>query len=371
MGKNRESMLALRKIKKMNHGILLIALAIVFLSLMTVYSATAHKTASFFQKEIIWTGLSVIVYFIFSFIDYKKYGKYYKIIYVFNVLILLSVYVIGDKRLGAQRWIDLGPLSIQPSEFAKLLVVLTFSEVLASKYRERFTGIKNMIFTGLHIFPIFILIAKQPDLGTSMVLIFIYMTLIFINGIDWVSIGITVFSGLSMIPVAYFFFLKEYQRKRIQTFLDPEADMLGSGWNVTQSMIAIGSGGMYGRGFLQGTQSKLRFLPESHTDFIGSVFLEERGFVGGIILLVLYFFLIMQILKIADNASDQYGKLICYGIAAIFFFHVLVNVGMIMGVMPVTGLPLLLMSYGGTSFIFSFMMLGIVQSVKVYKEQVK
>lgn len=367
MGKNREFILALKKIKKMNNGILYTAFCIVALSLMTVYSATYYRTDSFFYKEMVWIALGVIVYFVFSFIDYRKYGKYYKIIYILNILLLLSVYVIGHKRLGAQRWISVGPLTVQPSEFAKLLVVLTFSEVLSSKYRERFSGLKNMFFTGMYILPVFLLIAKQPDLGTSLVLLFIYMTLIFINGIDWLSLGITIFSGISMIPVAYFFFLKEYQKQRILTFLNPEADMLGSGWNVTQSMIAIGSGGFYGKGFLKGTQSKLRFLPESHTDFIGSVFLEERGFVGGIVLILLYLVLIFQILKIADS-SDQYGKLVCYGIAAIFFFHIVVNVGMIMGVMPVTGLPLLLMSYGGTSFLFAFMMLGIVQSVKVYKD---
>lgn len=367
MGKNREFILALKKIKKMNNGMLYTALIIVCLSLMTVYSATSYKTTSFFYKEIIWIILGVMVYFLFSFIDYRKYGKYYKVIYIVNILLLLSVYVIGHKRLGAQRWISIGPLTVQPSEFAKLLVVLTFSELLARKYRERFSGFKNLIITALYIMPVFLLIAKQPDLGTSLVLLFIYMTLIFINGIDWVTISVTIMSGLSMVPVAYFFFLKEYQKRRIQTFLNPEADMLGSGWNVTQSMIAIGSGGFYGKGFLKGTQSKLKFLPESHTDFIGSVFLEERGFVGGIVLILLYLILIFQILKIADSA-DLYGKLVCYGIASIFFFHVLVNVGMIMGVMPVTGLPLLLMSYGGTSFLFAFIMLGIVQSVKVYKE---
>ena len=174
--------------------------------------------------------------------------------------------------------------------------------------------------------------------------------------------------GIISVPAAYFFLLKPYQRQRVLTFLNPEADLLGSGWNVTQSMIAIGSGGMYGKGFLQSTQSKLRFLPEAHTDFIGSVFLEERGFVGGLVLLGLYFLLIVQIVYIADTTEDKYGKLICYGIASIFLFHLIINVGMIMGIMPVTGKPLLLMSYGGTSLLISFMMLGIVQSVKLYRD---
>lgn len=370
MGKSRERALFLKKLKKMNNYMLLTALLIVGLSLTAVYSSTSSRTMSFFHKEIIFTGLGIFVYFIFSFIDYRKYGKYYKLVYLFNVMLLLAVYVVGTKRLGAQRWIPIGPLTIQPSEFAKVFIVLTFSEVLATKYRERFSGLKNMLMAGLHILPIFLLIAKQPDLGTSLVLIFIYGVLVFVHGIDWKSIIITLFSGLAAVPFVYFFLLKEYQKKRVLTFLNPEADLLGSGWNVTQSMIAIGSGGVFGKGFLQSTQSKLRFLPESHTDFIASVFLEERGLIGGALLVVLYLLLILQVLNCGEKA-DAYGKLVCYGIGAIMFFHVTINLGMIMGVMPVTGLPLLLMSYGGSSYIFTFMMLGIAQSVKIYRSEVR
>ena len=169
------------------------------------------------------------------------------------------------------------------------------------------------------------------------------------------------------IQFAYKFLLKYYQRDRIATFLNPETDMLGTGWNIAQSKIAIGSGQIYGKGFMNNTQGKLRFLPESHTDFIGSVFFEERGFVGGVILIILYFGLLVQIVYIADTTEDRFGKLVCYGIATIFFFHIFVNLGMIMGIMPVTGLPLLLMSYGGSSLVFSYLMLGVVQSVKIHR----
>ena len=351
----------------MKNMILYIALCIVLISLLTVYSATIHKGTSFFYKEIVWIGLGVLTYFIFSFIDYKVYGKYYKIIYLINVILLLLVFVIGDKRLGAQRWIDLGFITIQPSEFSKLFIVLTFSEVLATKYNNKFSGFKNIIATSMHVLPIFLLIAAQPDLGTSLVIIFLYLILIFINGIDWKTIIILAFIGISMTPIGYFFLLKDYQRERVLTFLNPEADLLGSGWNVTQSMIAVGSGGVFGKGFLQGTQSKLRFLPESHTDFIAAVFLEERGLIGGCVLLILYILLLWGIMRVGDK-SEGYGKLICYGISAIFFFHIVINIGMVTGIMPVTGLPLLLMSYGGTSFLFAFAMLGIVQSINIYRE---
>ncbi|MGL4642391.1 MAG: rod shape-determining protein RodA [Cetobacterium sp.] len=367
MGKNHDLVVTVKRIKKMKNMILYMALCIVVISLLTVYSATIHKGTSFFYKEIVWIGLGIVTYFTFAFIDYRVYGKYYKIIYLINVIFLLLVFIIGDKRLGAQRWIDLGFITIQPSEFSKLFIVLTFSEVLATKFNSKFSGLKNIVATSFHIIPIFLLIAAQPDLGTSLVIVFLYLVLVFINGIDWKTIILLGIAGISMAPIGYFFLLKDYQKERVLTFLNPEADLLGSGWNVTQSMIAVGSGGVFGKGFLQGTQSKLRFLPESHTDFIAAVFLEERGLVGGCVLLVLYVLLLWGILRIGDK-SEGFGKLICYGISAIFFFHIVINVGMVTGIMPVTGLPLLLMSYGGTSFLFAFAMLGIVQSINVYRE---
>lgn len=365
---NKRDILVLqKKIKKADYYLLLKVVLLIVISLSTVYTATSYRTLVYFKKEIIWSALGLVVYFFVSLIDYKKYAKYYKVIYIFNILMLASVFVFGNISKGAKRWIDLGIVNVQPAEFAKLFIVLTFAEVLILNYNKNFTGIKNIIFSFCHVVPIFLLIAKQPDLGTSLVIIFIYAVMIFIHGIDFKTILKLIIGVITSIPLAYFFILRDYQKKRILTFLNPEADLANSGWNVVQSKIAIGSGGIFGKGFLQGTQSKLRFLPESHTDFIGSVFLEERGFIGGVILVVIYLALILNILKIADSTDDEYGKLVCYGIASIFFFHTFINLGMIMGIMPVTGLPLLFMSYGGSSFIFGFLMIGIVNSVKIHK----
>ena len=269
--------------------------------------------------------------------------------------------------MGAKRWIDLGPLALQPSEFSKLLLIFTFSAYLINNYSDKYTGFKAMFMCFLHIFPVFFLIAIEPDLGTSLVIILIYGMLLFLNKLEWKCI-ITVFASIAgLIPIAYKFLLKEYQKDRIDTFLNPESDALGTGWNITQSKIAIGSGKIFGKGFLNNTQGKLKYLPESHTDFIGSVFLEERGFIGGSMLLLIYIVLLAQILYIADTTQDKFGKYICYGVATIFFFHIFVNMGMIMGIMPVTGLPLLLMSYCGSSLVFSFLILGVVQSVKIHR----
>lgn len=356
-----------KKVSKINLLLLLNVFLIFILSLTTIYSATLSKSSSFFKKEILWFVIAMGVFIFVSFIDYRKYAKYSGYIYIFNVCLLVSVLIIGTKRLGARRWLDIGPVTIQPSEFAKLFLILTFASFLVSNYSDKYMGFKSMFVSFVHIFPIFFLIAIEPDLGTSLVIILVYGVLLFLNKLEWKCIVTVFLSIFFFLPFAYKFLLKEYQRDRVNTFLNPESDALGTGWNITQSKIAIGSGQIYGKGFMNNTQGKLRFLPESHTDFIGSVFFEERGFIGGVILIFLYLFLLAQIVYIADTTEDRFGKLICYGIATIFFFHIFVNLGMIMGIMPVTGLPLLLMSYGGSSLVFSFLMLGVVQSVKIHR----
>lgn len=362
----RELKLTLKKLKKLDLLLVLNAMCIVVIGVVSIYSATYTKTSAFYVKQIIWLMLALPAFLVFSLIDYRNYAKYSKLIYVVNVIFLLSVYIFGSKVLGATRWIKIGPVSIQPSEFAKLFIVLTFSELLVNGYKDNFRGFKAIVTSAFHIIPIFLLIANQPDLGTSLVLGFLYMVLIFLNGIDLKTYLFIIISGIMSMPIFYMFCLKEYQKQRILTFLNPEADILGSGWNVIQSMIAVGSGGLTGKGLLQGTQNKLKFLPESHTDFIYAVLNEETGFFGGFLVIFLYSIMLFSIIKIGQKSEDRYGQLICYGIASILFFHSVVNIGMVIGVMPVTGLPLLLMNYGGTSLIFVFSMLGIVQSVRIY-----
>lgn len=358
--------LAFKKIKKFDLILLLTVIILLSIGITAVYSATYTRTSSFYQKQILWAIIGTGMFFTFSNIDYRMYSRYSKLIYIANVVFLISVFIFGSKVLGAQRWIKLGPISIQPSELAKLFVVLTFSDLLIRKYKETFRGFKDLIMTGLHIVPIFLLVAAQPDLGTGVVILFVYMVLIFLNGIDYKTYFTTCGIGVAMMPLAYFFALKPYQRQRVFTFLHPEDDLLGSGWNIIQSKIAVGSGQLMGKGIFNGTQHKLRFLPESQTDFIFAVISEEFGFVGSVTIIVLYSLLVFTILKIAQKTEDRYGQLICYGIAAIIFFHTLVNIGMVIGVMPVKGLPLLLLSYGGSSLMFVSTMLGIVQSVKTY-----
>lgn len=355
----------LKKLKKLEFSILINVYIIISISLICVYSAKYGETDSFFKKEIVWTFVGTAVFMIISFINYKEYAKYSKIIYMFNIIVLIAVHFLGDTTMGATRWLDFGIIKIQPSEFSKLFMVLTFAELLANGFPNGVRGWKGVVRTGMHFIIPALLILKQPDIGTTLVFIFIYFLLIFLHDVDWgVYIGI-IAGGTAMLPIIYKFFLHDYQRKRILTFLNPESDIKGSGWNVIQSIIAIGSGGMHGKGILNGSQNKLNFLPEAHTDFIFSVLLEEMGFVGGVFLILMYAWLLYSIISIGQKCEDTYGQLIAYGIAGIIFFHTIVNMGMVMGIMPVTGIPLLLMSYGGSSYLFMFMMLGVVNSIKI------
>lgn len=303
-----------------------------------------------------------------SFTDYRKIQKYSLALYIFNILLLISVFAIGDTRLGARRWIDLGPISLQPAEISKILIIITYSNFATKNFGNRILGIKDMILAFFHVLPPFLLIAKQPDLSTSLVILLIYAVILFVANLDWKLIVGTIVTVIAFIPISIKFLLKEYQKQRIMTFLNPESDLLGSGWNVMQSKIAIGSGGVFGKGFLNNTQSKLKFLPESHTDFICSVLFEEMGLIVGIVFLIIYFALIVQIVLVAMKTKDKFGKYICYSVATIFLFHSLVNLGMIMGIMPVTGLPLLFVSYGGTSLVLSFVLIALVQSVNIHKD---
>ncbi|MGM0507810.1 MAG: rod shape-determining protein RodA [Fusobacteriota bacterium] len=369
MKQSQDYHLIKRKTKKFDLTFILNIIILIGISLLMIYSATINKNGSFFKKEILWAVIGFSVFIIASLINYRKYYEYAYYIYILMLLFLISVPIFGKTILGAKRWIDLGIVTIQPSEFARLFVILTFSQLLTKKFRKGIKSWWDITRTGMHLILPFLLILQQPDLGTSLVLAFIYILLVFINKIEIKKIIIMIGTGIALIPFAYFFVLKEYQKSRITVFLNPEEDILGAGWNLIQSKIAVGSGQIFGKGLFSGTQNKLNFLPESHTDFIFSVFAEEFGFVGSIIFLIVYLSLILKIFNIGKNSNSRYGKLISFGIGGLIFFNSFVNMGMTMGIMPITGLPLLLVSYGGSSFVVTFLMLGIVHSVKIHNNK--
>jgi rod shape determining protein RodA len=290
--------------------------------------------------------------------------------YVISFILIVAVDLFGHTALGAQRWIALGPIKIQPSEFMKISVILA----LARYYQD--LAIKNFGPLKYHIIPILMtlvpagLIMKQPDLGTGSTVAMIGAVMIFLSGIYWRYILGAIMGAISAFILAYNFVFHEFQRNRILTFLNPEADKLGKGYQITQSKIAIGSGGFWGSGYMNGTQSQLDFLPERHTDFVFAMLLEEFGMAGGLFALLLYFTIMAIGLHIARSTRHLYGKMVAGGITMLLFIYVSINAAMIMGLVPVVGMPMPFLSYGGSVMLSVMFALGLVQNVKVHRDKI-
>ena len=351
-------------ILRIDKMILLLVYALVTISTVFVYSAT--RESGMVVKNILWIGIGTVLVFLIAAVDYRNVKYFIRHIYGICVILLLLVRFAGKKTLGAQRWIALGPFQLQPSEFVKIAIIIIIAYWIVNKYKSGINNLNDIIGAILPVTPLIFLILIQPDLGTTLITISAFVFMIFLYGANmkpiWI-IGIVLM--LSVYPV-YKFVLSDYQRTRVETFLHPETDRKGSGWHVIQSKISVGAGGFLGKGVLQGSQSRLEFLPEAQTDFIFSVLSEEMGFVGSSLVLLLYCALIFEIMRISRIIQDDFGRLILYGMAGVIFMHVVVNVGMTIGLVPVTGKPLLFMSYGGSSFLASFIMIGIIESIKIH-----
>ncbi|MBR5857487.1 MAG: rod shape-determining protein RodA [Phascolarctobacterium sp.] len=302
--------------------------------------------------------------------DYRILKNYATPFYIFNVLILVAVMFFGTTQLGAQRWIQIGGFTVQPSEFAKVFLIICLAAFMERRI-EWLEDFKDYIPVFLYIFVPFVLVLKQPDLGTSLTFMAILLGMIFVSGfkIRWFVWCTTLF--VSLMPLIWRFVLKDYQKNRIRVFLNPELDPYGSGYHVIQSKIAIGSGGLFGKGWLEGTQSQLNFLPENHTDFIFAVVGEEFGFIGAAFILLMYFIIIWRGITIALNAEDDFGTLLAVGVTSMFMFHILVNVGMTIGIMPVTGVPLPFLSYGVSSLLTNTMLIALLLNIKVSDQKLQ
>lgn len=343
----------------------LITLAICSLGVLQIYSATGGTVwQDSWWKQIMYICAGVLLMWVVSMIDYHSLMAQLLPMYVAAVVGLIAVLVIGKTVFNSTRWIQLpGGLKLQVSEFAKLVIILLVARFM-TELRSEVLELPDLLkIAGLVVVPM-LLIAKEPDLGTSLTYLPILACGVFLAGMRWQYWAAIAVLVLLIVPLSYSV-LKPYQRDRLVSFLDPDVDPKGSGYQVRQSKIAVGDGGMWGRGVTKGTQTQLRFLPVAHTDFIFSAFSEEHGFVGVIVALALYFVLLMQIVQNAQTAPDRAGMYICMGVAALLLFHILVNVGMVVGRMPVTGIPLPLMSYGGSSIWSTFLMLGLVNNVRL------
>jgi rod shape determining protein RodA len=340
------------------------ALVLAIIGVLLVYSATYYSdpALSLTKKQILWVGIALILMLIFMFIDYHVLFDIAPILYGIGIVLLIYLLVFGKLTANVKSWIRFGGFQFQPSEFMKIFTALMLARFFDSNDRAYLDFRSFMIAMGIVGLPVGLIIV-QPDFGTAASFFPLFAVTMFFGGIRarvWIAMILVVAIAL---PAGYMFFLKPYQRERLITFLNPERDPLGKGYQVTQAKIAIGSGGIHGKGFKHGTQAKLEFLPARHTDFIFAVLGEEWGFIGVVIVLGLYLYLIVQALLFAKHARDRGGTFLVICLIAFIIFHVLINVSMQIGVLPTTGIPLPLISYGGSSTMMFFIAIGLMMNV--------
>ena len=359
--------------RSMQLRIVLVALGISLMGIATIYSTTFQRDQGswqlLYQRQLLWLFLGLVLFFCMSRISYRHLWDMTYIFYGVIVALLLLVFVLGAVRLGAQRWLRIGGFNFQPSELAKLVMVLFFARYFSKKPAGMlFASTENLGFVKAFVLPACImlfpvgLVIEQPDLGSGLLIVIVFVGILFLAGVRLKYLLRVSAVTAVCLPFAWHV-LREYQKKRLLVFLNPQADPLGAGYTVIQSKISIGSGGLFGRGWLAGTQSQLHFLPEAHTDFIFAAFAEQWGFVGSCVLIALYALLIATGIQIALRTRDQFGKLLAYGISTMLALQVFVNVAMTLSMAPVVGVPLPLMSYGGSSMFVTFIALGILVNI--------
>jgi len=353
--------------------ILILAILIAAIGISSIYSSTYRKEAKpwreAWKRQLLWLIFALLLFIAAANLSYRWLWDGTYVLYGIAVLFLLLVFILGIVRLGAQRWLRIAWFNFQPSEFAKLIVAIFMARYFSKKGREEivlsssgFGIVRGLIIPFLFVaFPM-ALVIEQPDLGSGLMIFFLFIAMLYLTRVRLKYIVGFISAGLLLAPFLWHF-LRGYQKDRLLVFLNPNIDPLGAGYTVIQSKIAIGSGGFFGKGWLSGTQSQLHFLPESHTDFIFATYAEEWGFLGCMVLFTLYYLLLRKGLEVAERTQDYFGKLLAYGITLLLGIQVFVNIAMNLGLAPVVGLPLPLMSYGGSSMIITFMALGILVNI--------
>lgn len=353
-----------RSIRDLDWPLMVVTLALCGLGILQIYSATVGtRWGDAWWKQIVWVGTGLAMMWITATLDYHSLLGQVFYFYIAAVALLITTGLIGNKIFGSSRWIKVGPFTLQTSEFVKIVLVLLVAKYLTDLKSETLEWKDLAKLAGFVGVPM-LLVMKEPDLGTALTYLPILICGILMAGLRWKYLLIITGILVVTLPIGYHF-LKPYQKDRLVSFIYPDRDPKGTGFQVIQSRIAVGNGGMWGRGAKESSQTHLGFLPVPHTDFIFSSFAEEHGFVGIVIALVLYFLLIMQVVQNGQTATDKAGLYLCMGVASLLLFHVLVNVGMVVGRMPITGIPLPLMSSGGSNTWSIFLMLGLVNSVRL------
>lgn len=364
--------------KNFDYPLLIVVLTLIGFGMLMIYSATGSTSSegeqfSFMIKQIISFVIGLIFIILILIFDYNYIGKFYWYFYGISIVILIVVKFFGTEINGAKSWMQFGTFTFQPSEFSKILIILFLAKVLSDLKEQGHELINYPVYLakviGLLSVPL-ILILLQPDFGTAMVLLFIIAVMLFAAKLSYkyfLGAGLAV---LATAPIAWFFILKEYQKDRIRVFLNPETDPLNKGFQVIQSKMAIGSGGLYGKGIFQGIQTQMGLLPFKETDFIFSVVGEELGFIFSIIIVLLFGFILLRLIDTARNSKDFFGSMIVIGITAMIGIHAFQNIGMTIGLMPVTGIPLPFISAGGTSLMANMIGIGIVLNVSMRRQKI-
>jgi rod shape determining protein RodA len=340
-----------------------LALAIAAIGVAEIYSTTIHSPlAGQYKKQVFWIILSCILAFIASRLDYHMVLEQTPWLYVISVVVLAGLLIAGHTIAGTRRWLQLGGMTFQVSEIAKLVIILMVAAYFADRRSKAVTW-GDLVKLGALVGLPAALVALEPDLGTALTFVPIVAAGVLFAGIRWQHIAVLGLAGILALPVGWHF-LRPYQRERLMTFVHPSQNIQGSSYQVTQTKIAIGSGGFWGKGMGNGTQSRLGFIPVSHADSIFAAYAEEQGFVGTLFVMLLYFALLLRLLDGAQMAADRAGAFLLVGLASVLFFQVVINTGMLIGVFPITGIPLPLMSQGGSSLLFTFLGLGLAMSVR-------
>ena len=338
--------------------------SIAALGVWNLASASRSAHAQVWMSQLSWMGVGAAVALTIGLVDYRRFMSGAYVFYVIVLFLLVAVMVKGRVIMGARRWLTVGPVNFQPSELAKIAVALALARWFhmdAGKRKDGYGLFSLAIPAAITLVPA-VLILKQPDLGTALIVVAVGATVMLFAKVRWQAL-VMVAIAVALGAVFAYPHLKPYQKRRVETFLNPEGDVLGAGYHATQSMIAVGSGQGLGKGWGQGTQTLLSFLPEQHTDFIFSVWAEEHGFVGCLLLLALYYALVVSAIGIAANARDRFGHFLAVGVTGMLFWHAFINMGMVTGVLPVVGVTLPLMSYGGSSVIAVMTGIGLLNNV--------
>jgi rod shape determining protein RodA len=352
----------LLRLGRVRWGLLLAALCLIVIGLATIHSASSELSIDYLPRQAAWVGAGLILMLIAFSVDYQLLVAFAWPLYVLSIVSLVLILMLGHEAGGARSWLGVGTFGGQPAEFAKIATVLMLARYLADVNRKTLSGLQTLVAVGLTLVPV-VLVAAESDLGSAVMFVPLAAGMLAVAGLSWRVVLAGVLVVLVAAGLLWFFAMHDYQQQRVRTFLDPESDPLGAGYQLKQSKIAVGSGELVGRGYMQGTQSQLRFLPARHTDFILAVLAEEWGFLGVALVLFLYAIYFLNGSEIAMRARDRAGVLLVVGLLSVFGFHVLYNTSMVIGLLPITGIPLPLLSYGGSFMIANLIAIGLILGV--------